>query len=44
VSLADDFFTEECNEYVRELLLREAERTDLQKNYLTFDRFNVRLD
>lgn len=44
MSLVDQFFAEECDEHVRELLLREAERRQHGSRYFTFNRFNVRLD
>jgi hypothetical protein len=44
VSLVEEFFAEECNEYVRGVLLDEASRRTSGSRYFTFNRFNVRLN
>ena len=38
------FLQEECNEYVRSLLLAEMPRRSVGVKYLTFNVFNVNLD
>jgi hypothetical protein len=42
-SLLEDFLTEECTDHVVSLLREEAKASSGEK-YLTFNRFNVRLD
>jgi hypothetical protein len=43
-SLLDRFLTEEANEYVRELLMREFQTRTSGSRRFTFDVFNVRMD
>jgi hypothetical protein len=44
MDLIDQFFEDEADDRVREILLRACTRRDLEQGYLTFNAFNVRLD
>ena len=42
--LIDRFFAEECNDYVKNVLIREIASRSAGSRYLTFNAFNVLLD